>query len=188
MSASLPADACPECGAGRIPGQVQCWLCHGDLSPTASVARAALPAESPAGCQYSLASLLLLMTLAAILLSITSMNPGLGIFLAVLMVPACLRTAIVATLRRSRGKPMSLLAKVGTFSMTLGMAIIVMVVAGATFVVTFLAMCSATRSGSGWRGGPGQDIVFWIPVLAALGVSALLILFFWWILRLGRNR
>jgi len=66
------------------------------------------------------------------------MNPGLGIAMAILTVPAMLRTVLVAFRRREGGQPMSVGSKAGIFILTLAMTVSVIVAASAAFFFTCL--------------------------------------------------
>jgi hypothetical protein len=193
---STPSDCCQKCGAQLIPGRPKCWLCNAEL-PTQGAGEAVVIASvapelprpfAPTGrFQFGLSSLLLLMTLVAILCSIIKMNPGLGIVVAVLAVPALLWTVFVAMRRGGRGNPMSAGGKAAVFLLTLFTVVGVLVAVIGAFVAAVLATCAAT-SGP----GPGN---FGDPVLALIcgGVAALVVAILcawvlWKVLRHKRRR
>ena len=143
---------CSDCGAPLKPGQTQCWLCRSAVLATAPAdARPAteVSAGTRAGCQFSLASLMLFMTLVAIICGIISMNPGVGAVLAFLSLPALVRTCTVAARMRTGGQPVSAVGKVGLFLLNLAMVAIVIAAAGAAFYFTFMATCAAGAHGAG---------------------------------------
>ena len=125
------------------------------------------PAEPTGHFQYGISSLLLVITLFAILCSITKMNPGLGIMAAILAVPALLWTTFAAVRRRDHGDPMSSGEKAGVFLLTVFAVFGVIIAVIGAFAVAFFAMCAVTS-------GPGQD-EFGSLILSVIcgGVAAL---------------
>src|SRR6187402_3410953 len=110
-SASEPAAAaarCPECGADVRPLDEKCWLCQRPLSAkdviTAELIQPAAPpivpewvaARSTANpAQFSLETLMLVITLVAVCLGMIAATPGLGVLVSVVAAPALIRTLIV---------------------------------------------------------------------------------------------
>jgi hypothetical protein len=123
--------------------------------------------------QFSLASLMLIVTLTAVLLGVGGMAPGLGIALAVLASPALVRTSVVAALSRARGKPMSVGAKVALFVVSLIVAVVIAIAAGAAFFVSCLAGAVAAP------GGGSLIVGMTCGLLGALSVAGLLLWAFW---------
>jgi hypothetical protein len=139
-----PAPRCADCGAAVAAEATSCWLCGKGLRASATggmgilpvpagalATRQCHPANAPqveqrAVFQFSLASILLIITLCAVVLGAFSVAPGLGIGLAILATPAAVCTGIVAMRRRAGGQPMSVAAKVGLF---VGTLVLVMVIA-----------------------------------------------------------
>jgi len=193
---------CLQCGAS-LPAKVSfCWLCRKDLGAGATGGTGILPV--PAGAlatrpghpaaspfapgaalterrvfyQFSIASMLLIMTLCALVLGAFSIAPGLGIGLAVLTTPALVWTSVTAMRRRARGRPMDPMAKVSLFAATLGTVALVSVAAGAAFYATCLAGFFAGAAASEARGGRTFEakiscgLLVGIPlgIVAALGV------------------
>ena len=154
---STPSVCCPKCGAQLKPGHAKCWLCIADARSRATAANLgkSRPIEPTGRFQYGISTLLLVITLVAILCSIIKMNPGLGIVVAILVIPALLRTCISAARSRAHGQPISSGEKAGVFATTTLMSIVVMVAAGIaaffTFFVTFFITCFAGILNA-WRG------------------------------------
>jgi hypothetical protein len=153
---AAPVRRCPKCGAQLRPAGTTCWLCHAKMPPPgAGVIRASIVRErddAKRPLQYGLSSLLLLITFAAIICSLIKMNPGIGVAVAILAVPAVLRTVFTAFRRARRGDPMSVGSKAGVFLVTMVMLVCVVVAAGAACCVAFLLACGAMLPHSG--GGP----------------------------------
>jgi heme/copper-type cytochrome/quinol oxidase subunit 2 len=119
------------------------------------------------------------MTLVAILCSITSMAPGLGIVLAMLTVPALVRTCVISARRGARGEPTSIGEKTTVFLLTLATIIIVMVVAIAVFFVTLLAICATTAGAGRPVDGGGIFLALTLGGIAGVTVAILLTWLFW---------
>ena len=109
LSQSMPKGCCPQCGMNLIAGQPKCWLCHA-ASPGAAVESVAWVLQprvehpSAAPSEYRLASLLLFMTIVAVLAGIIAMHRGLGIVVAIVALPVLVH-ACVATARRKERVP-----------------------------------------------------------------------------------
>src|SRR5262245_58847993 len=102
-SAPSPAARCPECGAELAAGQTQCWLCRGTPGGEAKSEPARLPrsaAAENASAQFSLSSLMLVMTLIAVCLGLLKVSPGYGILLIIVATPALVRTMVATTRRK----------------------------------------------------------------------------------------
>ena len=162
---------CPQCAVDVRLDATDCWLCHAKLPlPDAAIMPMSGVDNARRPLQYGISSLLLVITFAAVLCSLTKMSPGLGIAAAVLTVPAMLRTVLVAFRRRESGDPMSASAKAGIFMLTLAMTVSVIVAAGVAFFVTCLVGVAA---GSGGRQSLGS--LDWLPLGLTLGSVAALI-------------
>jgi hypothetical protein len=191
----MPACHCPQCDAQVDPAAKYCWLCNATLSsPSAGAAplspfRAQLGDSSSRPLQYGISSLLLVITFVAILCSIIKMNPGLGIVIAILTLPAMIRTVLVAFRQRESGKPMSAAGKTGVFFLTMAMSLCVVVASCAAFCFTFFFTCLAAAS---VKGGGMRDDLLTVPLIvggiAAVGVAVLITFVFRAALRRGRNR
>lgn len=137
------AIVCPECGAGSHANAKFCWLCGRVLpgSPFAPGAAPA-PAQARAAWQFGLSTLLLFVTLAAVLLGVFVMSPGLGVLLAVLIAPPVVRTCTLAARAEARGRPLSDAEKGRAFARSLGVtaAVLGSVVAVAVVGVVVLGI------------------------------------------------
>ena len=131
--------ACPQCSAPLPTKARYCWLCGVSLRPTAAVPpfQPAPIIEPRAAYQFGISTLLLAMTLLAVLLGVFAMSPGVGLAITFLATPPLIRTCIVATKRKTRGQRMSPLAKLGVFGSTLGIVIVVV----AASIGAFIAVC-----------------------------------------------
>ncbi len=120
-------------------GEGTCALGHGSGDvPLTTGSTASQPPKR--GFQFGIATLVLMMTLAALVLSVFRMAPGVAILLALVAAPALLRTCIVTMRRQRRGQSLSSRQKVALFlsSLVLIVAIIVALIAalmGACFAI-----------------------------------------------------
>ena len=135
-----------------MSGQAKCWLCQGEAPVLATLVERPpgtkhRPVPPPDRFQYGLSSLLLIMTLVAILCSIISMHRGLGIAVAMLTVPALVWTCCIASERGVSGKPMSAGAKTGVFLRNLALIVSVIVVVIVAAVVALSLICTMMLQG-----------------------------------------
>ena len=145
------AKFCPECGANVAFQAERCWLCHRPLHaseiidaeiipPPIASARLEHPFRQVKLGQFSLETLLMVITLAAVCLGMTAAAPGMGILIMVIAVPALIRTVMAGHQERQAGRPMSAGHKFLTFLASTG---IVLAVVGAG-CSAFLAACMAS--------------------------------------------
>lgn len=197
----VPERACPECGA-LLPAQAtECWLCRIAVAPeetegaaphvagpamTGSEAPFAAPsAAHHAYLQFSLASLMLTITLCAVLFGAAAVLPGLGIVLAILAAPAFIHTAVTAVRRRERGRQMDAMQKTVFFCGSLGAVVVTLVAAGIAFFATCFGGFFAGAAVGEKMGAKGYDPIGWglvtgiaLGILAGLVVLVLLIRLF----------
>jgi hypothetical protein len=92
-----------------------------------------------------ISSLMLLVTLWAVVLGVFSISPGVGIGLVILGAPAVIRTVILAIRSRAGGRPMSVGRKIWVFTSTLGLLVIstlgLLVIIAVAAAAAFVAMC-----------------------------------------------
>jgi hypothetical protein len=101
-------------------------------------------AESTAG--FSLASLMLFITLLCVVLGVSTIAPGVGVPLGVILLVVWVRTVNVSQQRRGHGKPMTRLEKVHFFLSAAGFAfatlVLVAVAGGAALFTVCLTLCA----------------------------------------------
>jgi hypothetical protein len=137
---------CPHCDANNPPDAVNCWLCHRHLDgpvrdesekPMAGGARYAPLAKESTQLSFSLGSLMLVMTLIAVLCGMFAVAPGIGVLLAIASLPVLIRTAGVVRSRKEAGLPTSpakrILLFIGSLLATLVTAVVVCVASIGTF-------------------------------------------------------
>ena len=194
-ASSVAEVVCPECSAVCWAGSAKCWLCGHAIGPDAVAPRRvglsetplmATAVDEPAGSagsraeyqervrfQFGISSLLLLMTLTAVLFGLFSMAPGLGIAAMIVAVPALVPTSIIAMRKGSRGRPMTALQRIGVFAAWVGLAMVVLVAAGIAFFITCLVGFAA--SGANLQ-NPGPGLI--LGGIAALVVAVLMFILF----------
>jgi hypothetical protein len=184
MNANVRSEiySCPDCRADVPASAVLCWRCR-RVFPKGPRAEGAIVVaegvneslENRTKFQFTLASILLILTFAAVLMSIIVTVPGLGILLAILSVPALARTAYVSMYRGSRGRPLTIGEKAGIFIAWISLGLVVLVATGVAFFVSCLAIFA---SGSSAGYGPGPAAVI-IGVIVALLTAIFLLVYFW---------
>jgi hypothetical protein len=134
---------CPYCQAELAPAADSCWLCHRDLATGATDEQPALPVAVPppelAG-NYSLSSLMLFVTLSAVMLGVITITRGLGVPLAVVAFVVWVRTATTVGQLRNRGKAVTTAQKIQMFLASFGIAVVTLLLVA---VAGCAALCSA---------------------------------------------
>ena len=197
LSSSEPH--CRDCGATIKPQDHQCWLCHRSLvveaelvEPSSPLASHYVPPKRVNPAQFSLETLMLVITLIAVCLGMIMALPGLGIVVAIVAAPALVRTLIAGYQDRQAGTPMTLGEKLLTFAASTGVTLAVLVTGGTAFAAACAGMCFVAlgleNAGGGLMGGSfGEKLVF-----VLLGASALIGLgtagWLFWILRPRRTK
>src|SRR4051794_11345500 len=114
IGTKVAATTCPHCGASLEPADAICWLC---LSPVAQLpagrnAAQVAPRMPPLSTgNYSLASLMMFMTLVAVVLGVATQWPGLGIPLGIVSLILWSRTVGIVRDRARQGVEVSPLQK-----------------------------------------------------------------------------
>ena len=196
FAAPSSAGGCPECGAHVKPTDLKCWLCGRELVISAEIVEAF--AESPFGAgwspragvkalpfQFSLESLLMVITLAAVCLGAFVATPGLGVLALIVAAPALIRTVYEGHQARQSGKSLTMLEKVLAFSASAGIALAALVAAAGAFfaacTASILAVCfaGAATNGQAFSGGTEQTIFTICAVVCGAASLAGFIGMFW---------
>jgi hypothetical protein len=193
MSTNSPANTagsghCPQCGTISAVGVDHCWLCghalSGDLpqEPKLAAAHDGIVAPERTG-GFSLASLMMFMTLACVILGISTFAPGVGIPLGLVLIVVWARTAAIALVRGKRGVNLTRAEKVNLFLSTLSVAAGLLLVTGIAGAAAFIAACfSCAGAYFGFEATIGDDKAMRIGITVFSAV-AMLIAFpiLWWI-------
>jgi hypothetical protein len=148
---------CRECGAVVTAEASQCWLCSGALAPEAADAQPAEPsvasAQAPpdyqgrAALQFGLSSLMLVMTLFAVICGVFSISPGIGLAVCIVAAPALVRTCLVVARRKSRGRSVSGVQKTGMYLGSFLVTAIILSILGVVAFGTFFGVCLGVALG-----------------------------------------
>jgi len=139
--------ACDQCGAANLPTRESCWLCHARLLVVATAV-----ADRPAGCesraayQFSLATIMLVVTLAAVLLGVFRISPGLGALLVIVVAPAFVRTCINTVRRKAQGETVSQADQVAKFASSAALVMLAVLLVPAAIFVALFVVCLAIAS------------------------------------------
>lgn len=135
---------CPYCDVLNQPARDECWLCESprDESTVRSVGREPAANSKPAvPFSFSVSSLLLLMTLVAIVAGIASVARGLAIVIAVMLAPIGVVLASQSREARGRGERISTAEKAAFIGSMLVAGSLGAVVAVLSAFGGFLALC-----------------------------------------------
>jgi hypothetical protein len=154
---------CPKCGATFKAGDKDCWLCREETAIRAGPpARTAPPVDLAERIKMGeplqdMSSHVFFGVLAIVLgagLALLLMAPGILIVLLVLATPAMMRTAYWYWHKKDRQEPLTLVAGLGVFLSTLGLAFMIGVAASiafcATCTVVFLGGAALSNSLNEW--------------------------------------
>lgn len=184
-----PPSVCPDCGAAVKPLDATCWLCRRSLVVEAEVVGSpARPRANPA--QFSLETLMLVITLIAVCLGMIMALPGVGILVAIVAAPALVRTLVAGYQDRAAGTPMTLSEKLLTFAASTGVALAVLAAGSTAFAAACFGSCMVAMGfleGPGRLTGASEELVVYsligFSVLVGLGTAGWL----FWILRPRRS-
>jgi hypothetical protein len=170
---------CSRCGAVVPADAPLCWLCYAPVERKAGGSRGAQAAaktkvadstflgETAGG--FSLASLMMFVTLVCVAFGLSTIAPGVGIPLGVVLLIVWIRTAAVARLRAQRGLALNRSERMQMFLSSFGVAVLLI---AATYIAgwaAFVAACFACAAASGIGGEALQMTAF------ALGAAAIAI-------------
>jgi hypothetical protein len=189
------AGGCPECGARVKPMDTKCWLCGRELVVKAEVVEDF--SESPFAAswsprvgvqpkpfQFSIESLLLVITLTAVCLGAFVATPGLGVLALVVAAPALLRTVYEGHQARRRGQSLTLTEKLLSFAASAGIALAALSAAAGAFfaacTASILAVCFASAATPNQNLGGAENTIFMIcAIVCGLASLAGFVGIFW---------
>jgi hypothetical protein len=182
---------CPDCGAAIVPGAKKCWLCALKAESAVQPARDATsttrdapiplnPYASPAppsdhlSRTFSLSSMFLWTTLVAVVMGVATFAPGLAIALAILSLPAAVRTIGAVYRRKQRlGQPIPTFEKIETFLGSLSIVLAIIIGAG----IAFTAVCFPIGLAGFDAAERGNSSLMIFGLVAGI-VSAIVVAFF----------
>jgi len=167
----------------------KCWLCGRNLEggvswtrpPQAHAALHAPQLLAKLPNTYSLSTLFLLVTLACVLLGISAAAPGLGIPLAVMALPALIRTFASARVKGKDIASVSAPQAIGAFVLSLGVVFLVVIAASIAFLAACFVTCVGLAATSKLSSGSNYVMIFafGVPGLFALYVAIRLLIRTW---------
>jgi len=172
--------SCPECGGKNPRSAERCWLCAYEFAapPRDTGLPSATPpptrfahAADPAAFSFSLSTLLLVMTLIAMVCGMLAVAPGLGVVLAIFSLPVLARTSGVVRKRRELGLPTPPAKRVFLFISSLFASLVTVAVVGIASIGTFCGLCIGIGSIADFSEG-AVWIGFLVAIPAAIGATA----------------
>jgi hypothetical protein len=151
-------------------------------SPFADDARpepAAVAASSgkPANPHYTLASLLLMITLIGVFLGVCVRAPSAGAIVAFLGLPALVRTVLLNGRQKAKGRSMSFSEKVFAFARSLGIVVFIAAISGGILGAIIFGVIDTQG-----RGGDVGWALFWLVVgICASGLVGVGLLRWLWL-------
>ncbi len=183
MSASqnvLASDLrCPECGAELRPRDERCWLCRSDRVIDAELVESPAtnaPSAAVHPLQFSLETLLLIVTLSAVCLGALVAAPGLGVLALVIAVPALIRTCLTGISAKRLSGKLTATDKVMAFLASAAITWAALVAAGIAFfaactVAVFAAVAVGQAQGSERIGDSVMSFLLWTALVFCGAVS-----------------
>jgi hypothetical protein len=176
---------CADCGAVNPVGVSQCFLCGrkfdgGGMSiapPGGGTNAGDLSTARPSAqgiSTYSLSSLFLIVTLAAVCFGLISQAPGLAIPLIVLITPAILNTFIKSRKQQRAGSEFTTGDKIRVFASSVGVVLSVIVAGAVAFLAACFVSCTAmlgTNSKS-----MDQSLVICLVIGSLFGVIIMIVI------------
>jgi hypothetical protein len=183
---------CLHCGASYPSTQETCGICGQQLVPAGPAPLKRLqihqfpppkPASPPTNPRpyprvrpipsgtFTLTTLFLITTLVAILASIIAQAPGVGIMLAIVSIPALLRTMSSAARRKEAGSRPDALEMVGVFILSALLMIVIPIATTAAFFFTCAAAVELEMKSG--------EAVFLLSITAALLTLVGLLVVLW---------
>jgi hypothetical protein len=171
---------CPECNSSNSPERTHCWLCLRPLPADAPRIdpHAELPLQEVPFGQFSLASMLLIMTLVGIAAALFAVYPGLGILFSLLATPPVIRTILVVKRRKRMGFDVMPDEKAVLFFKSFLVTTVALVVSIIVACISFFTICISI-------GTPSAIVIATVGALIATGIT---FWFFWLWIRLRWKR
>jgi hypothetical protein len=182
MSSDAPSTVplCPACNAKLLPGEATCWLCDaavtaGDDAPASTPQSAAPlpPTTLRPATSFSLSTLLMFMTLVAVVCGVFSIAPGVGAVMAIVLLPVLAHTAISARREAAMGYNLGAGDRVMLFFSSLALIAATGIAASIAFGISCTAGFWASTAAGDVLGARGLDSLDWgFYVGATLGTIA----------------
>ena len=167
-------------------GEAKCWLCRRDmvLAEVVEEPRIVPPAAVVNPLQFSLETLLLIVTLSAVCLGALVAAPGLGVLLLVIAVPALVRTCVSGIRSKQHGEKLTAVDKVMAFLASAAMAWAALMAAGMVLfvvgTVSLFAICALDDAVRNTTYGPLGEWIIWVfvAICSAASLTAFAAMFY----------
>jgi hypothetical protein len=177
--ASSKVPLCHVCHARLRMGDKKCWLCGASVTSDIGAVVATPPAVAPyltkhgPVASFSMATLMMFVTLVAVVCGVFSIAPGIGVALALVLLPVLAHTAISAHREEALGHSLGPGERIVLFFGSLGLVVVAGVAASIAFGVTCFAGFFAGAAAGDVLGTKGYDSLGWGAVTGiGLGVIA----------------
>jgi hypothetical protein len=178
---------CPRCGAEVRPGTDRCWLCYARLQKDGAESSPGEPSptnpaddfSSPG--RFSLASLLMAMTLLSVVFGISTFAPGVGIPLGVVLLAVWAKTAQRTRERQQLGQTLGWAETAQLFFASFGVVIAMLAVVAAAGAAAFAVACAVCATAF------GEHQVGAIALVGAIG-AGIAVPLLWAVVRAIRSR
>ena len=156
-----------------------CWICFSPLGgklPQGAlqqpVAAKGYKESSAASGGFSLASLMMLVTLVAVVLGMFTISPGFGMPLAIVAAITWVRTVSVVKYRSATGKPATKVEIVLMFVRSVAVTLVILMLVGVAAAAALAAACTGMIGASGGGGEVGTifGIAIVVLIAAVLGI------------------
>ena len=185
---------CHACQARLRTGDDKCWLCGtpvGSAGEPTAVAKpatgVALPRRERAATNFSLATLMMFMTLVAVVCGLIGIAPGIGIALAAILMPVLAHTVLSVRGEESQGHQVKASDQIAIFFGSLGLVVVAGVAASIAFGVTCFGGFFAGMATGEALGVDGYDRIGWGAVVG-LGLGAIAAVFVGFRAMIGLSR
>ena len=163
-----PVAQCPDCGAMVDWSARSCWLCGAAISPRdVSIDAEVLTSPAPSErlrATFSISGLLTLTTLVALGFGVGLIWPGLGIGLAIVIVPALVRTWMI-TAGAGHG-PVKPEERFAALVGSLAVSFVTLITVSTAAAAAFMGGCFAAAVGGEALGIRGFDV---LPIALTAG-------------------
>jgi hypothetical protein len=176
--ASSKVPLCHACHAQLKIGDDRCWLCGAAV--TTEVAAAAVtepvaarpPSIGSPVASFSMATLMMFVTLVAVVCGVFSIAPGVGAALALVLLPVLAHTAIAARREEATGHSLRPGERITLFFASLGLVVVSGVAASIAFGVTCVGGFFGGAALGEAMGAKGYDSIGWGAVVG-IGFGAI---------------
>ena len=164
---------CANCGWTNQPEKAACVICFQQRTDRVLPPKPPEPVEADGRRSlrgtFGLSSLLLLIAVLGVSMGVMREALGIGILLAIIATPACVRACLAAARHRARGQPMRIEEGVQAFASSLCVVTVIVSASGVAFFAACFPIGLATFVPD--QDTPGMVVAFVLGFVAA-GVAA----------------